>query len=178
MPDGSAGRSASLCGLRWHSPKIWGKRYGKTQLEAVSPSATWGFATPWWHGPTYHGNTTIDIIPQKSGDLNYCAAEARSFVMGDSCAKIIQDDQYKRAFNISADIEVGPKTFECFIKLNLPSAEANDTGRTKMFVKAKYKLKGLSKIHCVNWLKLILHWNLFCLSSETSVHNIFGLKFS
>ena len=24
-------------------------------LEAVSPSATWGFAMLWWQGPTYHG---------------------------------------------------------------------------------------------------------------------------
>jgi len=23
-------------------------------LEAVPPSATWGHAMPWWHGPTYH----------------------------------------------------------------------------------------------------------------------------
>jgi hypothetical protein len=61
--------------------------------------------------------------------------------MDDSCAMIIQDDQYKCAFNISADIEDVPKTFECFIKLNLPSAEANDMGRTKTFVNAKYKFK-------------------------------------
>jgi hypothetical protein len=59
----------------------------------------------------------------------------------DSRAKIIQDDQYKRAFSISADIEDGPRTFECFIKLNLPSAEANDTGGTKTFLNAKYKFK-------------------------------------
>jgi hypothetical protein len=58
--------------------------------------------------------------------------------MDDSSAKIIQDGKYKHAFNISADIEDGTKTFECFIKLNLPSAEANDTGRTKTFVNAKY----------------------------------------
>ena len=25
-------------------------------LEAVHPSATWGPAMPWWHGPTYHRN--------------------------------------------------------------------------------------------------------------------------
>ena len=61
--------------------------------------------------------------------------------MDDSSPKILQDEQYKRAFNISADIEDGPKNFECFIKLNLPSAEANDTGRTKTFVNAKYKFK-------------------------------------
>jgi len=51
--------------------------------------------------------------------------------MGDSCAKIIQDNQYKRVFNFSADMEDGPKTFECFIKLNLLSAEANDTVEAK-----------------------------------------------
>jgi hypothetical protein len=26
-------------------------------LEGVPPSATWGRAMPWWHGPTYHGNS-------------------------------------------------------------------------------------------------------------------------
>jgi hypothetical protein len=61
--------------------------------------------------------------------------------MDDSCAKIIQDDKYKHAFNLSADIEDGPKTFESFIKLNLFSAEANDTCRTETFVNAKYKFK-------------------------------------
>ena len=61
--------------------------------------------------------------------------------MGDSWAKIIQDNQYKRAFNVSADIEDGPKTFECFIKLNLRSAEANDTGRSKTIVNTKYKFE-------------------------------------
>jgi len=61
--------------------------------------------------------------------------------MDDSWAKITQDNRYKRAFNFSADMEDGPKTFECFIKLNLLSAEANDTGRTKTFVNAKYKFE-------------------------------------
>jgi len=61
--------------------------------------------------------------------------------MDDSCTKIIQDNQYNRPFKISADIEDGPQTFECFIKLNFPSAEANDTGRIKTFVNAIYKFK-------------------------------------
>jgi hypothetical protein len=61
--------------------------------------------------------------------------------MDDSCEKIIQDDQYKCAFNISAHIEDGPKTLKCFTKLNLPFAEANDTNRTKTLVSAKYKFK-------------------------------------
>jgi hypothetical protein len=53
--------------------------------------------------------------------------------MGDSRAKIIHDDHYKRAFNSTDEIEEGMKTFDCFIKLNLPSAEANDTGSIKKF---------------------------------------------
>ena len=28
-------------------------------LEAVHPSATWGRAMPWWHGPTYHGHYKV-----------------------------------------------------------------------------------------------------------------------
>jgi len=61
--------------------------------------------------------------------------------MDDSCAKIFQDDHDKPAFNISVDIEDGPKTFQSFIKLNFLSAEANDTGRTETFIMLNINLK-------------------------------------
>jgi len=58
-----------------------------------------------------------------------------------SCAKIFQDDHDKPAFNISANIEDGPKTFESFVKLNFLSAEANDTGRTETFITLNINLR-------------------------------------